>query len=164
MIQERSNFSDFRTTTDAVMIPDPGFVRQLRILDPELFVQWNWLLKRWEIWRKPRGKEPFFCLRIENQNKTFRQLGADILLKLQAGDPHRYSLNQLVQYFDAIDQHVKTTKQRDFVNKIEAIGKESRWYMAGLRVQVPRRFESIAYQIKSKPSNLSRIAEVVTNA
>lgn len=141
-------FKDWRRTNDAVMIPDPGFVRQLRILDPRAFVQWDWGSQRWEIWRKPKGKDPIMLMRVETSDKSYRELGADILLKLQEGDPRRFSLSQLVQYFNAMDDRVMEAKQKAFEAKFEALHRERRWYMKGLRLSVPKSWERVAIPIE----------------
>jgi len=144
--------ADWRTTTDAVMIPDPSFIRQLRALDPELFVQWDWGAQKWEIWRKPKGKPSFHMMTVQNQDRTYRELGADILLKLQAGDPQRYTLKQMVDYFNAMDDAILASKKRAIDNFVESAVKEHLWYIAGYRAQVPRCYEKAAVKIEG-PKN-----------
>ena len=165
-------FRDWRRTNDAVMVPDPAFVRQLRILDPKAFVQWDWGSQRWEIWRKPEGKEPIMLLRVEAKDKSYRELGADVLLKLQEGDPRRFSLKQLVQYFNAMDDRVAEAKEREFRNRFEAVHRERRWFFKGLRVSVPKAWERMAIPIEGpkepripvlKKSPMRTIGRMVSN-
>jgi len=100
---------DYRTTCDGVMVADVGFKKQLWALDPELDTVWDWGSNKWEIWRFPGqakkkvkriDNKAFHMLTVQTQGRTFRELGADILLKLQAGDPTRYTLKELCAYFD----------------------------------------------------------------
>lgn len=153
-------FHDYRVTNDAVMIPSPYFVKQLRALDPKLYVQWDWSSARWEIWRKPENKPPFMVMRVQNQDRSYRELGADILLKLQAGDPWRFTEREFLAYFDAMDDAIQEAKRRKFQNEINARVGEHLWYQAGLRVQVPKRFEKIAIPIKG-PSPFQKMVRVL---
>ncbi len=133
------------------MVADMGFKKQLWALDPELDVVWNKLLNKWEIWRFPGQKntkvkrmdeKAFHMMTIQTQKRTFRELGADILLSLQKGDPTKYSLNELVSYFDKMDDNIQRAKERDFRNKISAITLDNFDWMRGvLKVQVPKSFK-----------------------
>jgi hypothetical protein len=147
---------DYRATNDSIMVADIGFKKQLWALDSELDIVWDWAAKKWEIWRFPGQARSLrkhldvkahHVLTIQTQQRTFREIGADILLKLQQSDPTRYSLNELVAYFDKMDDNLKRSKERNLVNTIESIGNEVRWFFRGLRVQVPRRFEKAAIKI-----------------
>lgn len=141
-------FNDYRVTEDGVMVADIGFKRQLRALDPELDVVWDWGAQKWEIWRFPgQGKalkkkmdeKAFHCMTIQTRGKQFRELGADILLNLQQGDPHRYTLKQLIDYFDEMDRNVKRARTKDLLNHLHGVTTEFADYMRGvLKVQVPR--------------------------
>lgn len=173
VLTDHPKFQDWRRTNDAVMVPDPGFVKQLRILDPKAFVQWDWGSQRWEIWRKPQGKDPVMLMRVETKDKSYRELGADILLKLQAGDPRKYTLKQLVAYMDAIDDRVREQKERELRAKLDSLRIETQWYLKGYRAQVPRKWLADAipiegpkdggvHLIKKRPTRT--IAEVVRNA
>lgn len=147
------SFKDYRVQNDAVMVPDKGFTKQLHALDPELEVVWDWGASKWEIWRFPKnGKEPFHCMTVQTQNREYRDLGADILVKLAAGDPGRYTLNELVAYFDEMDNQVRRRKRRDFMNKIESITMETQQYARGvLQVAVPKCYLDAAIKIDVKP-------------
>lgn len=146
------SFREWRRLNDAVMVPDRGFTVQLKQLDPDLEVVWDWGSSKWNIWRFPSdGKEAHHVLTVETKDKTYRELGADILLKLQAGDTHRFTLTELINYFDELDNQVQRRKARDLSNKLEGISKEI-WdfhyrpqvgTLEGwrpIRVQVPREF------------------------
>ena len=144
----RPTFKDYRTTSDGVMIADVGFKKQLWALDPELDVVWDWASGKWEIWRFPgqKGRKrkridhlAHHMMTVQTKDRTFRQLGADVLLKLQKGDPTRYSLKDLVRYFDQMDENIRRSKERAFRNRIESLALETFDYVRGvLKVQVPR--------------------------
>jgi hypothetical protein len=143
------HFKDYRTTTDGVMIADIGFKKQVWALDPELDVVWDWQASKWEIWKFPgQGRKlkkridhkAFHIMTIQTQKRNFRELGADILLKLQAGDPNRYSLKEFVAYFDQMDDNIQRAKQRAFKNRMDEAHAETFWYHRGLRKTVPQNF------------------------
>jgi hypothetical protein len=151
MLEEKSNlpeFSDYRATNDAAMVADVGFKKQLWALDPELDVVWDWASEKWEIWRFPgqgktKTKNPadlraHHVMTIETREKGFRELGADILLKLQQGDTHKFELKQIVAYFDQMDKNLQRAQERNMKARFEALGIETRWFFKGLRVQVPK--------------------------
>lgn len=140
-------FKDYRKTDDAVMVADVGFKRQLRALDPELDVVWNG--NKWEIWRFPgQGKRvrklsdprATHVMSVQTQGRTFRELGADIIIKLQAGDLTRYSTKQICDYFDKMDDNIQRAKMNQFNNWFEDREKETFWYTLGPRFQIPERF------------------------
>jgi len=125
-------FNEYRAENDAVMVADIGFKKQLRALDPELDVIWDWGASKWEIWRFPGQKElkkkvdqkAHHVLTIQTQGKKFRELGADILLKLQAGDTQKYTLRQLTAYFDQLDRNIIREKERKLFNNISALNRD----------------------------------------
>ncbi len=152
----RPIFKDYRTTSDGIMVADIGFKKQLHALDPELDVVWNKRLQLWEIWRFPGQKKlvkkvdekAFHMMSVQTKDRTFRELGADIILKLQQGDPTRYSLEELVAYFDKMDDNIQRAKERDFMNYVSSVTIDNFDYMRGvLKVQVPKRFEDVAIKI-----------------
>lgn len=144
-------FKDYRTTNDGVMVADIGFKKQLMALDPELDVVWDWASKKWEIWRFPgqKGKKikrmdhkAFHVMTIQTRNRTFRELGSDILLKLQEGDPTRFTLKQLVTYFDQMDENIQRAKEKELRERISAVARETYDYIRCVpKVQVPRSFK-----------------------
>ena len=129
------SFVDYRRRNDAAMVPDKGFVKQLKRLDPEFDVVWDWGSARWEIWKFPKalGLEPYHITTVQTKNKSYRELGADVLLKLQWGDPNRFTLKELVAYFDEMDNQVRRRKAKDFNNKIEDITRETKSFVNVLR-------------------------------
>jgi len=138
--KEPSTMEQWRAVNHVAMVPDRGFTKQLKKLDPELEVRWDWGSNKWEIWRVPRnGKKPFHMLTVRTDKGDYRELGTDILIKLQFGDPWRYSQKQLEDYLIELDLQTQRRKAKDFRNKIESITKDNLNRLRGvLSVQVPR--------------------------
>jgi len=143
-------FWDYRRTIDGIMVADLGFKKQLWMLDKELDVVWDWGSCKWEIWKFPGqggkkvkkvDRKAFHIMTVQTKDKKFKELGADVLLKLQAGDTRKFGVKQLFDYFEKMDDNIQRAKRKELVSAIEARTKEAMWYTAGLRVQVPRRFQ-----------------------
>ncbi len=140
-------FKEYRKTNDAVMVADIGFKKQLQALDPELDIVWGG--NKWEIWRFPgqgkkmkkiASKRAVHVMTVQTQGRTFRELGADILLRLQAGDTRRFSTEELYEYFNKIDDNLERAKRKEFDSWFDDRRREVAWYTRGLRVSVPKRF------------------------
>jgi len=143
----RLKFKEYRKTNDAVMVADIGFKKQLQTLDAELDIVWSG--NKWEIWRFPGQKgnvkkiaseRAVHVMTVQTQGRNFRELGADILLKLQAGDTRKFSTKELCDYFDKMDDNIERAKRKKVENWFESRRKEVAWYTRGLRLSVPRRF------------------------
>jgi len=122
------------------MAPDKGFTKQLKCLDKEFEIVWDWGAEKWEIWKFPRDKDPYHVTTVQTKDRSYRQLGTDILIKLQAGQIwDHYSLKEICNYLEEADNQVRRRKMKDFQNKIEAITLETYNYVRGVvQVQVPR--------------------------
>ena len=165
-------FSDYRRTDDGVMIGDMGFKKQLWALDPELDVVWDWGACKWEVWKFPKQREKkvkkvdhlaYHVMTVQTQGRSFRELGADIILKLREGDMHRFSGKELLDYFNKMDDNIQRSKRNDMRNKIESIAKEQAWYMFGspYRKQVPQRFmEGTKFLLKG-PSESVKVERAI---
>lgn len=162
-------FSDYRRTDDGVMVADLGFKKQLWALDPELDIVWDWGSAKWEVWKFPGQKRvkkkkvdhlAFHITTVQTKGRNFRELGADILLKLQAGDTNRFTLNELVAYFDKIDDNIQREKRRKLRDMIESRSKEVAWYLHGnpYRASIPKRFmEGTKFLLKGPTSEVKTI-------
>jgi len=145
---ERPGFKEYRTANDAVMVADIGFKKQLLALDPELDVVWDWGSEKWEIWRFPGQRklikkpspEAHHVMTIQTQGRDFRELGADILIKLQLSDTHKFSLKQLTSYFDQMDRNLEREKTRQLMDKIGAMNKEVLEFTSTIKQPVPRKY------------------------
>jgi len=138
--QKTPKFIEYRSRNHAGMVPDKGFVKQLKKLDKDFEVTWDWASEKWEIWNFPKelGKDPYHVTTVQTKNKTYRELGADILLNLQWGRPGRFTLKELVNYFDEMDNQNRRRKAKDFKAKIEDITRETKTFVNTQFVQVPR--------------------------
>lgn len=124
---------------DAAMVPDRGFVKQLHALDPELWPLWDWGANKWEIWRFPRNGQPeFHVMTVQTQGRSYRELGADVLLKLQEGDPTRFTTAQLIAYFDEMDEQILRRKRKQLKDKIEDMALDSFVNIHCKIIQVPK--------------------------
>jgi hypothetical protein len=135
-----------KVKNDAEMVPDRGFVKQLKKLDPEFEVLWDWWTSKWEIWRFPKnGKPPQHQITVQTKNKTYRELGADIILQLQKADPWRFNTKkELYDYFDEMDNQIRRRKEKEFREKIKDIALDTFLYTQNvLQIQVPRKIKLI---------------------
>ncbi len=131
---------------DEVMVADMGFKKQLWALDPELDLVWDPLGERWEIWRFPGQKKELYktineksvhVASVMTANRSFREVGADILLKLQAGDTQKFSIKQLADYFDKMDDNLQRAKRKELFNKLDGIDREVKSWWSKFKTQVP---------------------------
>ena len=136
------------------MVPDVGFTRQLKALDRELEVVWNWVKKKWEIWRFPEsGKTPFHVMTVQTQDRNYRELSSDVILQLQKNDPTRYTLEELCSYFDELDNQIQRRKRQALRNRIESITIDCQRYARGVAFsQVPKWYMTDAIPITAKPA------------
>lgn len=162
-------FKDYRKTNDAVMVADVGFKKQLQALDKELDLVWNG--SKWEIWRFPgqagsvkkiASKRACHVMTVQTTDRSFRELGADILLKLQAGDTRRFSTKELCAYFDALDDNIERDKRKKFESWFDDRMREVAWYTRGLRVTVPKRFLVGSTMLKGPDKNI-KIGRALTD-
>lgn len=162
-------FKDCRKTNDAVMVADVGFKKQLQALDPELDIVWNG--SKWEIWRFPgQGKRvkklasrrACHVMTVQTGKRTFRELGADVLLQLQAGDTKHFSTKELCNYFDALDDNIQRGKRAELDGWFESRMKEVAWYTRGLRVTVPKRFLVGSVMLEGPTQNV-KVRRVIAN-
>ena len=152
-LSNKSNMMKYQRVNDAFLTPDSGFRKQLHALDSELEVVWDYRSSKWNIYRFPKnGKEPFHMMTVQTKDRTYRDLGTDILLKLQESDPWRFSsLKQLTSYFDEMDKQTQRRKQRDFLNRIKDIRSDIPNKMRGIpQVQVPKSWDALAIPIQGK--------------
>lgn len=170
------SFKDYRATNDGVMVADIGFKKQLWALDEELDVVWDWGSQCWEIWRFPGQKKKIkkliddkahHVMTVQTKNRNFRELGADILLKLQWGDTQRWSVKELGDYFDKMDDNIARAKENQWRNYFESVALETFDYVRGvLKVQVPRVYgmkpnEWNKYALKIKKPKQQKIISAI---
>lgn len=144
--KELPSFREYRVggpkQCHATMVPDRGFVKQLHALDDELWPVWDWGAEKWEIWRFPKdGKPEHHVLTVQTQGRTYRELGADILLKLQEGDPKRFTTQQLFAYFEEMDEQIQRKKRKALSDKIKDIARDSFLNIHCKIIQVPKEYK-----------------------
>ncbi len=123
--------------------PDRGFVKQLQKLCKTFQVVWDSGSHVWEIWDFPENLDPYYVMRVCTKDKTYRELGTDVLLQLQKNIFFHNNLTaeQICDYLDEMDRQVERKKAQDFRNHIRSIARDTFSYCAGiLQVQVPRKF------------------------
>lgn len=132
----------FGGLTSEVIVPDKGFQKQLHQLDEELEVAWDWGLEKWEIWRFPKsGKDiPYHIMTVQTQGRSYRELGADVLLKLQEIRQDKFSAKNLIAYLEELDNQERRRKVKAFLDKINAIANESFINIHCKLIQVPREY------------------------
>ncbi len=146
MDPERSSptFRQWRRRNDATMAPDRGFTKQLKCLDKDFEVVWDWGSEVWEIWKFPSdGGMPHYVMKIVAKGKTYRELGADIILRLQeSARLNQMSAKHIGDYLDELDEQEQRRKRKEFRSKIRAIARETYNYAHNvLQIQVPRKFK-----------------------
>jgi len=168
---DNRRFNSFRTTNDGVMVADVGFKKQLQALDKELDIVWDNVSNKWEVWKfigqggrvkkrlNPRARH---VMTIQTQDRTFREVGADIILNLQKNDLRKYSVEEIMGYFDKMDENILRAKRKRLNDRLSDCSKELAWYTKGLRVQVPKRFMN-GTMLKNKPSNIKKLVRVIAN-
>lgn len=138
----KANYADCRQKNPAAIAPDKGFTKQIKKLNPNYEVVWDSLSELWEIWEYPKdNRAPFHVLTISGKNKTYRELGQDVILRLTEYSWTRFSAKELADYFDEMDNQVRRRKMRDFRNKIESITLENVDAFRGVtKIVVPRQY------------------------
>jgi hypothetical protein len=111
------SFQDYRRTNDPGMIPDRGFRKQLKALDKTLEVVWDWGANKWEIWCFPEGERlPYHVTTVQTKNRSYRELGADILVSLQQSMQLGY--DNIIKYLDEHNNQIIRRKRQEFLDKI----------------------------------------------
>jgi hypothetical protein len=132
---ERPTFAQYRVRNHVAMVPDRGFVKQLKKLGENLEVVWDAVSERWEIWEFPKDAPGRHITTVQTKNKTYRELGMDVLLQLS--QMAQLSTMEILDYLEEHNNQMLRRKQRDFSNYIEAVSKETFNYVKGiLSVQV----------------------------
>ena len=117
------------------MVPDRGFRKQLKALDKTLEVVWDWGAAKWEIWCFPDdGKLPYHVTTVQTKNRTYRELGADVLVSLQQSMHLGYE--NIIKYLDEHNEQIMRRKRQDFLDKISWVTRDN--YMT-------------IHQVKGKP-------------
>lgn len=124
--------------------PDRGFVKQLKMLDSEFEVVWDVGSEKWEIWKFPRDRAGYHILTVQTTGRTYRELGTDILLQMQKIIDQHFNAEKIMNYLVEADRQERRRKEKDFMNKMEAIALDTFNFARGiLQVSVP---ETIGFE------------------
>ena len=100
------------------MVPDRGFLKQLKVLDPTLEVVWDWGAEKWEIWCFPTdGRLPYHVTTVQTTNRSYRELGADLLVSLQQAMHLGY--DNVIKYLDEHNNQILRRKRQSFLDKVQ---------------------------------------------
>lgn len=127
----------------AAMVPDRGFVRQLKCLCPTYEVVWDWGSEKWEIWNFPKDGPSYHLTTVQTKDRTYRELSTQVLLELQKCQyiNRNMSTEEIINYLDEMDNQVRRRLAQDFRNKIQAIAADTFLQAAGvLQIQVPKKY------------------------
>jgi len=131
----------FGALGQGIMVPDKGFTKQLKCLDEEFEVAWDWGKNRWEIWKFPKdGTEAYHVLTVQTKDKGYKELSADILLKLQIMEANKFEAGSLVKYFEEMDKQLRRKKAEEFRTKIRDIALDSFLNIHCMKIQVPKEY------------------------
>lgn len=132
---------EWKSRKHVAMLPDKGFLKQLKLLKKSYEVVWDWGMEKWQIWDFPKnGGLPGHVATVQTKDRGYRELGADVLLKLQAGDPNKFSVDELCAYFDEMDNQVRRKRMKEFRAKIESIAHDTFTNIHCKIIQVPKEF------------------------
>lgn len=111
------SFKGYRRTNDVGMVPDRGFRKQLKALDPTLEVVWDWGAEKWEIWKFPKdGQLPYHVTTVQTKDRSYRELGADVLVALQ--QTLQLGYDDIIKYLDEHNEQILRRKRQEFLDKI----------------------------------------------
>lgn len=134
-------FGAYHRANDPVMVPDKGFTKQLKKIDETLEVQWDWVHQIWTIWCVPKelGREPYQVTEVCTKGRSYRELGQDILLRIQESVAFTPDPDKLIDYIEEHNNQIRRRKAKEFKDYIRQVAKETYNYTHGvLQVQVPR--------------------------
>lgn len=148
-----------------MMVPDRGFVKQLKKLDENLEVVWDWGSEFWEIWDFPKEGEPYMVTRVQTKDRNYRELGADILLSIQKS--MFLGIDKILEYIDEQNAQIQRRKRQEFIDKIQWISRDNYETFYAIRGRPLKSTAGAPWLSEmptlEKPKEL-RIAEGVKNA
>jgi len=144
------SFEDWRTSHFYGMAPDRGFTKQLKMLRETYDVVWDRGSHKWEVWDFPtNGQAPYHVATVQTRDRSYRQVGQDVLLELQKGEHlvKDLTIDQLCNYFDEMDNQVRRRKAKEFSTKIQDFARDSFINIHCKLITVPREY-SIARSVE----------------
>lgn len=134
------------------MIPDRGFTKELKILDKDLEVVWDWGSEKWEIWKFPEGQPGYHVTTVQTTGRTYKELGADVLLNLQMNI--QLGPENVIKYLEEHEEQLRRRRMEEFRAKIDAIARETFINIHCKIIQVPEKY-------KIEPTQTQKIVGVV---
>ncbi len=123
---------------DAGMVPDRGFTKQLKALDKELEVVWDWGVEKWEIWKIPKDKPGYMVTRIQTQGKDYRELGQDLLLNLQMHI--QIGPEKILDYLEEHNNQIRRRRAEEFEAKVRDMAIDAWGPLFTISTQVPKEY------------------------
>lgn len=116
------------------MKPSEGFLKDLRGVSPDLWVEWNRDLERWVIWYRSPDNQDHRITEVKNEDGSYRPLDNRIIELLKQWDMST-KVNHHSYYFskqyENVKKHKEETRRR---NREEALAKSrelgSQWNRA----------------------------------
>ena len=136
------------------MTPDKGFTKQLKKLDKDLEVMWDWGSEVWEIWCFPTdGRGDYLVTRVMGKGKSYRELGQDVLLNIQMH--MSIGPENILDYLDEHNNQLERRKAKDFKNKIRDMALDAFTPLFEYSIQVPKDYDKI------EKTGVQKILEVI---
>lgn len=149
---------DGRVGKDPVMVPDRGFRKQLKTIDKDLEVVWDFGSNFWEIWHIRDDAEPYMFMRVQTSGRTYRELGADILLQVQKS--FSLSPKQIFDYLEEAEKQDARRRTEDFKQKIRDFARDSFLNIHCKIIDVPRKYFREALMVRKQAEKEPKIIEV----
>ena len=112
--------------------------------------------------KKLASSKACHVMTVQTGKRSFRELGADIILNLQAGDTRRFSTKELCNFFDDMDDKIKREKVKKVEDWFDSRRREVAWYTRGLRVTVPKRFLVGSVMLEGPAQNI-KVRRAIAN-
>jgi len=142
---EKNNRSlkPWKRTNDASIVPDRGFVKQLKKLKDTFEPVWDCVGCFWEIWDFPKdGSDPYCVTRVSAIGKSYKELSADVLLGLKQSVfmQNNMTAKQICDYLDEADAQERRRKELDFRQRMKDIAWDSFINIHCKFIQVPQKY------------------------
>ena len=141
LARKPGSLKDWKRFNDAYVVPDRGFVKQLKLLDKDLEVVWDCTSCNWEIWSFPPLGEPYLVMTVGTRGKDYKELSSEVLLQMQKNIFFSQNLTakQICDYLDEADNQLKRRKEEEFRKKLMDKVLDTFDYARGvMKIQVPR--------------------------
>jgi hypothetical protein len=141
-MKKANSLKPWKRINDASIVPDRGFVKQLKKLKNSFDVVWDCISCNWEIWDFPQDSEPYCVTRVSAKNKSYKELSADILLGIRKSIfmQNNMTAKQICDYLDEADAQECRRKELDFRQRMKDIAWETFINIHCKVIQVPQKY------------------------